>query len=183
MTLYTGPQTMDYPTIDDHGTRHYVTARRTTYVGLNQHPLPEGRVLELSSPDRPRFRSLHRALARRLGWSVKAYEMTAYTGRAIATVKTYWLPPKDVATDSLELTGGIIPVDGINGMSAYRTPQGHTITAHEARRHGARMIESAYVSVDDVDGRFLLNHPMDSTAEALDEAPYIAMARATNQAY
>lgn len=102
--MYPGPQTADYKRTDKHGTVHEVQARRTTYVGFNPHGLPEGRVLELSSVDANRARSTHRAIAKQLGWTVKQFDMIAHTGRPNATLRTYWLPPTEVTTDSLKLT-------------------------------------------------------------------------------
>lgn len=85
------------------GHAHTIESRRTSAIGLQPNAVPPNRALELTSDStRPGYRIAHRQLAKALGWTTKAFEMHVYDGRPGAVrVKTYWLPPIDVRTDTL----------------------------------------------------------------------------------
>lgn len=63
--------------------------------------LPSGRVLSITGHDRHGFKSAHREVARRLGWTSKEATMRQVNKHGVIVATTFWLPPNDVATGDL----------------------------------------------------------------------------------
>ena len=87
----------------DTGATFGISSRRGDALPTGDHPLPPGRVLVLTSHDAHGYKSAHRALAKRFGWTRKEHEHRHYNAQGALVVHTYWLPPVDVATSDLAI--------------------------------------------------------------------------------